>query len=169
MEGKFDVFCSSKFSLAEPRFLRVCSVDPVMRLIGNKHTVGDDGYLGVRLTQLESLWLAKVLRRMGIDTYPVSERYKSPSISNMVARQVAQNFILERRLKQPEYEFTDVEEVALPWWLSQIAFGYISKSEKMKLDGISPAGITVCVDRVDGFILQEMQLLNAELAIMLIE
>jgi hypothetical protein len=36
VEEKFDIFCDSRFSLTEPKFLRICTVDPVFKLVGIK-------------------------------------------------------------------------------------------------------------------------------------
>lgn len=169
MDNKFDIYCVTKFSLSESRFSRICAVDPVVRLIGDQHAINDDGYLGISISQFESLWLVKVLRRMGIQAYPVPERYKTSMISSSDAMQMAQGFITEKRTQRPDYEYGDVEEIPVSWWLSKIAYGYFSQSKKMMRDGISPAGITVCIDRSSGIVLQERELVNAELPIMLTE
>lgn len=169
METKFDICCVSRFSFSEPRFSRICAVDPVVRLIATDRVIDEDGYLGVSLSQLESLWLVKVLRRLGVDSYPVPEMYKSSNVSADKARFVAQEFVMRKRIQNPEYEYADAEEVAVAWWLSKIAYGYFSKSEKMLREGITPAGVTMCIDRVSGRILEERELINAELPIMLTE
>lgn len=169
MDDGFDIYSVTKFSFSESRFSRLRAVDPVLRLIENEPAVNDAGYLGLSLTQLESLWLVKVLRRMGIETYPVSERYKTTRVSVGEARQIADEFIMQARKRNPGYDYADVEEIQVSWWLSKIVYGFFSKSITMLRDGTSPAGITVCIDRVSGEVLQERQLVNLELAVTLTE
>ncbi|WP_035061395.1 hypothetical protein [Andreprevotia chitinilytica] len=169
MEEKFDLICKSKFRLAEDRFSRLCRVDPVGRLIGADQAVGDDGFLGVSLSIVESLWLAKALKRLGVDVYPVAERYKVGHVPSSEAMKAAQHFVADERVRRPELNLADAVEISLPWPLSATAYGFISKSEEMKRDDIAPAGITISVDRVGGNVLQPYELLDFELKGLLIE
>lgn len=169
MEEKFDLFCTIPFSLAEARFDRLCKVDPVIHLIGNQHEVSIDGFLGVSLSIQEGMWLAKVLKRLNIHTYPIAMRYKSAGVSRETAKNTAQQFIHHEQQDMPELAFADVADVPLPWWLIKMAYGFIVKSEQIKQTEIAPAGKTICVDRASGLILQERELLDAELILMLIE
>lgn len=169
VEDRFDVCSAVKFALSDARFSRICRVDPVFRLIGNQHLIDDNGYLGVSVSHLEALWIAKVLRGSGINACPVAERYKNSTISADEAMQLAKIVVAQKRAQRPDFEYEDPQEVPVSWWLSKIAFSYFSKSEKMKREGFSPAGITVCIDRASGLVMGERELSNAELQIMLTE
>lgn len=76
---------------------------------------------------------------------------------------------MQRRMQQPECDYADVQELPLSWWLSRIAYGFFSRSMRMLHDDICPPGLTLCIDRVSGEVLNERQLLNAELPVMLME
>jgi hypothetical protein len=169
MTDKFDVYCMTRFSFAEPRFARVCKVDPVIKLIAVSSIINEDSYLDISVSQAEAFWFAKVLKRLGVDVYPIAERYKASSISGAMARRTAQNFVSMRRIQSPNYDFADVIETEGPWWLSKIAYVYFAKSEKMADEEISPPGISVKIDRVTGLILDARELLNFELPVMLTE
>lgn len=169
MDDKYDIYCITKFSFSEPRFTRICLVDPILRLIGDKKEVNDSGYLEINLSQVKCLWIAKVLGRFGIKAYPVPKRYKATTVSPETAMQVAKNYLKEKKIQRPDLEYSDVEEIPVSWWLTKIAFGYFSKSARMMDEGISPAGLTVYIDRESGLVLQERELINAELSLMLIE
>lgn len=169
MNSKFDIYTAEKCSLSEPRFSRLCAADPVIRLIGNQAVIDGSGSLATGLSQLEALWMVKVLRRMGIDAYPVPEAYRSSRVSALEALEVAREFLLEKREANPEDAYAELEEIQLSWWLSRIAYGFFSRSKEMMRQGIAPAGITACIDRFTGLILRERDLINAELPRMLTE
>lgn len=101
---KSDVFCVARFSLSEPRFSRIRAADPAIRLIGGHRVVDEDGYLGVSLTRLESLWLEKVLRKLGVDARPVRECYKSANMTAHDAKHVAQKFVMRKRADRPDVD-----------------------------------------------------------------
>ncbi|WP_231409388.1 hypothetical protein [Ralstonia solanacearum] len=166
---KYCLVCSERFSFSEDRFSRVSNVDPVFELTGKEKSTDEDGFLDADLTLAEALWLARILRGNGIRSVPVPACYRQIRITQDVAKDVARNHINRIRFDRPDVDCSDVEEISLPWAISRVAYGFISKSERMRIEGRSPAGLTLCVDRVSGRVLSPRELLNIELMQMLIE
>lgn len=169
MTEKYCLVCSERFSFSEPRFSRVSNVDPVVALVGRDKSTDEWGFLDVELSLEEALWLAKVLKRHSVQALPIQGYYRQAGVALDMGRSTAQKYIDDIRRDRQDADFSDVETMHLPWALSNIAYGFISKSEKMRIEGKSPAGITVCVDRVSGEVLNPRKLLNIELMQMLAE
>ena len=169
MTEKYCLVCSEHLSFSEPRFSRISNVDPVVALAGRDKSTDERGFLDVELSLEEALWLARVLKRHSIQALPMPIRYRQVGVALDAARSAAQKYIDDIRLDRRGTDFSDVEAMTLPWGLSKVAYGFISKSENMRIEGKSPAGITVCVDRVSGEVLNPRKLLNIELMQMLAE
>ncbi|MHA6912630.1 hypothetical protein ACQUJO_05740 [Ralstonia pseudosolanacearum] len=166
---KYCLVCAERFSFSEDRFSRISNVDPVVALIGRGKSTDDEGFLDVELALVEALWLAKTLKRYGIQALPIPAFYRKAGVALSVARAAAQKYVDGIRSIYQDSDLSNVEGISMPWAISKIAYGFISKSEKMRVEGRSPAGVTLCVDRVGGNILTPRDLLDIELVQMLID
>ncbi|WP_247539266.1 hypothetical protein [Ralstonia pseudosolanacearum] len=166
---KYCLVCADCFSFSEDRFSRVRNVDPVVALIGKEKSTDDDGFLDVELALVEALWLAKILKRYGIQAFPIPNIYRKAGVALNMAKGAAQKHVDDIRSSRQDSDLSNVEEIPLPWAISKMAYGFIAKSEKMRVEGRSPAGMTLCVDRVSGDVLSPRDLLDIELSQMLID
>ncbi|MHA6824101.1 hypothetical protein ACQUKI_21565 [Ralstonia pseudosolanacearum] len=169
MPEKYCLVCSECFSFSEDRFSRVINVDPVVALIGGSKSTDHEGFLDVELALVEALWLAKTIKRYGIQALPIPAFYRKAEIALEMARGAAQKYVDGIRSGHQDGDLSSVEEISLPWAISKMAYGFIAKSEKMRVEGRSPAGMALCVDRVSGNILSPRDLLDIELTQMLID
>jgi hypothetical protein len=169
VEQKFDIVCDSRFSLSEPKFLRIYTADPVFKLVGINHEIDDNGYLGLRLSQLQALWACKVLTRMGINSFCIPEKYKNIVFSIDSARKIAEKFIFDNKNNFKNDDLEEAEFFPAPWILSKMTYGFIFQSKKMRLQGIAPPGVTVSIDKVTGEVWDSEKFMNAELAMMILQ
>jgi hypothetical protein len=137
--------------------------------VGSDVTTDARGFLNVELSLVEALWMTKVLRKAGLQARPIPKQYRGPAISQDAAERVAQDYVSRMRTERPELGLAEVHEVPLPWPIATLAYGFISKSEKLQSEGIVPPGLTICVDRISGMLMDDRALLESELMQMLIE
>ncbi|WP_155288327.1 hypothetical protein [Ralstonia solanacearum] len=114
MSEKYCLVCSECFSFSEARFSRISNVDPVVALIGREKSTDEAGFFDVELELVEALWLAKALKRYGIQALPVLICYRQAGVARSAARDVAQKYIDGIRFDRQDYDLSDVEEIYLP-------------------------------------------------------
>ncbi|NVM78452.1 hypothetical protein FHW83_004280 [Duganella sp. SG902] len=165
----YDICCSREFSFSDARLSRIFSVDPVFSSMEKNLRTDDNGFLGLSITQLEALWVTKVLRKIGVEAYPICNKYRLSSLRKDEARDIAKNHLVKIQKETVGFDFQELQDAPAAWWIDKIAFCFFSKSEKMALDDISPPGVIVCVDRMNFTVMEKEDLLYAELPIMLIE
>ena len=163
MIDKYSLACSENFSFLEDKFSRICNVDPVVAIVGKEMSTNENGFLKAALTLSEALWLAKILNGYGIKALPVQSCYCQSGIGLKLARDVAQKYVDDMRAGCQEFDFSDAEEIFLPWAISKIAYGFLLKSEKMRAEDRAPAGMTLCIDKISGEIINSRTLLNIEI------
>lgn len=168
MENHFDLYSVTKFDLSNEIFSSLRRVDPVIRLVGGKGRCDGDGFLDFKLSLIQAVWLCRVLRRMEIEAYPISEEYKVAKFSKAAALHVAHEFFEVQRRLRPDLELGSVVEMTSPAALGVMTYGFISFSPILQLEGNAPGGVVVAIDKTSGTIWDSNRKLDHELMLELI-
>ena len=169
MSSNYDIVCAENTSLEEARFNRTFNVDPVFKVLGRELSTDDRGVLQVDLSLVEALWIVKVFRKLRIDAIPVRKKSLDSFISFDSAKRITEEYLAQIKIRRPSLGLMQVVERELPWPLSKLAYGFFSASEEMRAEGASPPGMTICIDRFTGTVMDERMLLEIELMQMLTE
>ncbi len=157
----YDVFLNEEVDFNNDKFRLFVRRDPVAKIFDNILVGQRKGFLGLSVDAIKAIWLAKCLKKHGVDVYVTHSELRN-EIDEVLLLKVAEDSFLEKIKSFPGYDFSATERVLLNGAPSIRTIGFYKRSEKMASEGFAPPGIFLYVDKYDSHVLTTDELLNME-------